>query len=256
MGFLTSGKIVEHMISGNALAPQTLATTNTTGPWYGFKKGTSLKFTGLLGAAAATNTVVFRLQQATDEEGAGAKEVSVAQGATINTSATITANTLVSAVTLTLATVLDTHAVTIVDNKGNTTILTGTDTGPAGVNEFLCEVSDNADAAALAAAINLYVPNVIATVNAAVVTVWGTEDSGAAITVTNSTGATITVATLRAACLIEVSEAQLDTDNDFRYVALYADTGAHTLPVAGTVERVARNKPHTQPMASVIHEDA
>ena len=254
MSFITNGKAHEHVISDLALQPQELAAGNTTGPWFGFKVGDSAKFIGYAGAMAAAETVEFRLQQASDEEGTGVKAVSVGESARINAVTTITANTRVIEATLTCAAVVRTNTVTIVDAQGNTTTLTGRHATP-GTNEFLCEVNDNADAAALAAAINAYVPNVNAVADLAVVTVRSVDETKTALTV-SSVGGTITVATTLAACTIEVNEAQLDTGNDFRFVALRADTGAHDIEVSGALERVARRKPAADCMSAIVHEDA
>jgi hypothetical protein len=216
-----------------------------------------MKFMGLVGAMAATETIVFNLQQATDIAGTGSKAVAVAQDATINATATITANTNVIAATITADAVVATNAVTIADSLGNSTTLTAVE-APAvpGAGEFLADPADDtATATALAAAINAQVDNVVATSAAAVVTVVSQDPSGAALTIT-FTAVRLVTATVAAACIIEVNEAQLDHANDFKFVALRALTTANLAGIGGTLERVAKQKRHDQHMAAIVHADA
>ena len=256
MGFLTSGKIHEHTLSNIALFPRALNNTNVTGPWHSFERAEkSMKFIGMVGAMAATETIIFQLQQATDLAGTGAKEVSVGEDALFNSATTITANTRILAGTVTCDAVVATNELTIADTAGNSTTITAVE-APAtpGAGEYLADpAGDTATATALAAAINAQVPNVLATSAAAVVTVVSLDPEAAALTLTG-TAVRYVLATLAAACIIEIEESQLDHANDFRFVALRAQTAANLASIAGALERAPKYRVHRQPVSAITHE--
>ena len=242
----TSGRLNQHAKSEVAICPRPLDNTNTTGLYFGFQKTPRLKFIGAVGAMAAGETISFRLQQATDQDGITTKEVSVAEDAAFNSTTTITANTNVGQVTLTCVTVLATHAIVL-----NGVTLTAVAADP-GAYEFDQRGNDNADAADLARAINAWVPGLFARNVANAVIVEPRDPSGLPITVEQTVGATITCATTHAHCIIEVAESDLDRAGGFNYVALRAVTTDTLAGICGTLERIPNTLPATMPVSAIV----
>lgn len=205
-----------------------------TGQYYSMGKYRRALFIAEIGAMAAAATSALQVMEAQDAAAGGAQ---VLTGLT----ATITANTLVAEATLTLATVLADDTVTI---NGLVFTAHAATTTPAN-REFSIAGTDTQDAAELATCINhaVYgVPGITATPAAAVITLTATEPGEAVITAVPS-GATITVATVRAIGYVEVEDSMLTQVGNFTHLALRVTNSGAMLTGAVLVRGNARYSP-------------
>lgn len=217
-----------------ALVPQAINNSNVTGKYYNMFFHRKVMAVLLSGAMAATKTAKVEFLQAKDAAGTGSKALTGAE-------ATITANASVTVATLTLATVTAGSAVTI---NGLTFTAHASTTTPAN-REFSVAGDDTADAAALTGLINdatYGVPGVKATANAGAITLTATEPGERSVTITNA-AATITPATVQAMAYIEVDASDLDTANNYGYIAAKATTTDNTVVGVTLVRGDSRFEP-------------
>lgn len=188
-----------------------------------------------VGAMAAGNTAILQTLRATDKAGTGADVIT-------NNAVTITANTNVQAATITCDAVVATNEVVI-----NGVTFEGVAAAPTGT-QFVQDAGDNAVTATnLAAAINAFFgSDIVATANAAVVTLQADEDA-ATITATG-TAVRFVIATTRALGLIELDESFLT--NGFTHAAVRVTTNAALSITGGIVRGSARYSP-TQRVAAL-----
>jgi len=215
-------KLYEALKVDIGLPPTSLASTNATGCYFSLAE--YRKALAVLNAAAmaATKTCKLEIYEAEDAAGTGAQLLTSA-------SVTITANTDVTSLTLALASVLAADTVTI---NGITFTAHGTTTTLAN-REFSISGNDTADGTELAACINdatYGVPGVTATNNAGTLTLVSTVPGATTITASTS-GATVTIATVRAQAYIEVDS--LSLSDGFTHIACKVTTDATI--VAGAV---------------------
>jgi hypothetical protein len=224
-----------------AVEPVSLATTNTTGPYYNMKNFRRALFLVSVAAMATGSTVVAQVYQATDATGSDAKVVT-------NSTITITADTKVKKATITLATLtagseIEINGLTFTAHASMTTVAS---------REFSIGGNDTADAAALVTCINdetYGVPGVLASSSAGVVTLTATEPGDNYLTVVGV--ATIGVAaTVYADGFIELESGMLDTANGFTHIALKITTDATIVAGAMLARGDARITPDQYVAAS------
>lgn len=201
----------EELKIDTAFVPTAALNGANTGPYYPMDSWRKALFVVEIGAMAAGATCALQAMQATDAAGGGPAK------AITGLTDTITANTDAEIVTLTLNAVQVADTVTI---NGITFTAAAAADLP---NRVFDQSGDNtADAVSLAAAINhatAGVPGILATPNAAVVTLTAVPIGETVITAAAS-AATVTVATVRAIGYLEVDASMLDSANDFDHVAL------------------------------------
>lgn len=217
--------------------------TNVTSKYFDIRK--SGKFVAIAGALvmAATKTFKIELLQASDSAGTGAKGIptTAAQAAT----KTVTANTEVNKATIALVSVANTDVVTV--NGIDFTKAASTD---ATAREF-------ADAAGLVTCVNHATYGVAGvTASAASTTVTVVAHDGYTVTVEKTENAgTITLATVEAAAVVEASIEDLDTENDFFYVAAKITTTATTTASFAVVLQGEYYNPVSQVIPSATTDD-
>lgn len=199
---------------------QAINNTNVTGKYFDMRKVRNL--TGILAVftMAATKTAKLEFLQAKDASGTDAKGIPTTAGQ--EATKTVTANTSVIEATAEISSIANTDIVTV--NGVDFTKAAAEDTD---ANEF-----DDGDS--LAAQINSDVPGVTASFDTNTLTV--VADDGYTVTLekTENSG-TITLATVEAVLAVDVNLADLDTDNDFFYVAPKVTTTANTTACAVVV---------------------
>ncbi|MCX5835144.1 MAG: hypothetical protein NTV99_11685 [Deltaproteobacteria bacterium] len=140
--------------------------------------------------------------------------------------ATITANINVTSLTLALSNCLNTHTIVI----NGLTFTAHTNTTTLASREFSISGDDTADGTELATCINdptYGVPGVTASNNAGTVTLVSTVPGATVITAAQGTGATITVATLKALAYVELDA--LTLEDGFTHIATKVTTDATIL---------------------------
>lgn len=208
---------------------QALNNTNVTGKYFDMRNYRNL--TGILTVLgmAATKTAKLEFLQATDADGTDAKGIPTTAGQ--EATKTVTANTEVIEATLTFSTIIDTDAFVI-----NGLTFTCEDTDPAVASrQFASGASDTAAAENAIAVINhatYGVPGVTATASSGVITL--VADDGYDITVSTE-DATITIATVEAIAAVDVNLDDLDTDDEFYYVAPKVTVTANATAVSVVV---------------------
>lgn len=199
---------------------QAINNTNVTGKYFDMRKVRNL--TGILAVLtmAATKTAKLEFLQAKDASGTDAKGIPTTAGQ--EATKTVTANTSVIEATAEISSIANTDIVTV-----NGVDFTKADAEDTDANEF-----DDGDS--LAAQINSDVPGVTASFDTNTLTV--VADDGYTVTLekTENSG-TITLATVEAVLAVDVNLADLDTDNDFFYVAPKVTTTANTTACAVVV---------------------
>ena len=215
-------KISEREKIDLALKPQSLATTNATGSYLSLKDFRQLIVVVFAAAIAAGKTVVLQLMQAKDTAGTDAKVITSA-------AVTLAAHDDAVSASADLTSVANTDVVTV----------NGTDFTKAAA----ASGTSFSTPAELAAAINSYVDNVIASASGNVVTVTS-KDGKADVTLAKTENAgTITLATVSAMGMVEIEPADLDLDNDFQYVAAKVTTDATIVVSATAIRGVGRYNP-------------
>lgn len=198
-----------------ALVSQALNNTNVTGQYLSMKDYRSACFLLNGGALAATKTTKLEILQATDNEGSDAKVFD--STAADNAEKTVTANAYDVASLIALASVANTDVVTI--NGVDFTKAASTD---ASANEF-------ADAAGLVTCVNAYFDDLFASASTTNVTIIALDGkSDVTITKTENAG-TITLSTVQHQIYVEIKASDLDTDNDFLWVAPKVTTTGDTV---------------------------
>lgn len=208
-------KIYESVKIDQALAPVSLASTNSTGDYFELKDYRQACFILETGALAATKTAVLQIMEATDAAGTSAAAITTGV-------ATITANTSVNEATITLATVLNTESIVI----NGLTFTAHTDTTTLASRQFAIDGTDTADAAALVTCINdptYGVPGITASSSSGVVTLKSTDRGATALTVSSS-DSTFTIATTKAQAYVDLDHFALS--NGFSHVAAKVTTDA------------------------------
>jgi hypothetical protein len=193
---------------------------NTTGKYFPLKYyGRAIALLEV-GAMAATKTAKLEFLQAKDASGTDAKGIPTTAGQ--EATKTVTANTSVIEATADISSIANTDVVTV--NGVDFTKAASEDTD---ANEF-----DDGDS--LASQINSDVPGVTASFDTNTLTV--VADDGYTVTLekTENSG-TITLATVEAIVAVDVNLEDLDTDNDFFYVAPKVTTTANTTACAVVV---------------------
>lgn len=217
---------------------QAINNTNVTGKYFDMRKVRNL--TGILTVLtmAATKTAQLEFLQAKDASGTDAKGIPTTAGQ--EATKTVTANTEVIEATADITSIANTDVITV--NGVDFTKAAAEDTA---ANEF-----DDGDS--LASQINSDVEGVTASFDTNTLTV--VADDGYTVTIekTESSG-TITLATVEAILVVDVNLEDLDTDNDFFYVAPKVTTTADTTACAVVVVKsdtyrnsVAQATPHAQ----------
>lgn len=199
---------------------QALNNTNATGKYFDMREWRN--FTGVLVvlSMAATKTAKLEFLQATDSSGTGAKGIpsDTDQEAT----KTVTANTSVIEATAEISSIANTDVITV-----NGTAFTKAAAEDTDANEF-----DDGDS--LASQINSDVTGVTASFDTNTLTVVADDGYTVTISKTENSG-TITLATVEAIVAVDVNLNDLDTDDDFFYVAPKVTTTANTTACAVVV---------------------
>lgn len=201
----------EELKIDTAFVPTNALNGANTGPYYPMDSWRKALFVVEIGAMAAAATCALQAMQATDAAGGGPAK------AITGLTDTITANTDAEIVTLTLNAVQIADTVTI-----NGIVFKAAAAADLPNRVFSQAGDDTADAVSLAAAINhatAGVPGILATPNAAVVTLTAVPIGEETITAAAS-AATVTVATVRALGYLEVDASMLNNADGFDHVAL------------------------------------
>lgn len=211
-----------------------------TSRYLGMKDYGKAMFLVGIGAMAAGNTAIIQTLKATDKAGTGSEVIT-------NNAATITANTNVQAATITCDAVVATNEVVI-----NGITFEAVDAAPEG-NQFVRDANDTTTATNLRNAINNHFGDeIVATSNAAVVTLQANEDKST-ITATG-TATRFVIATLRAVGIVELDEFFLE--EGFDNVAVRITTNAALGVTAGAVRGSARYNPGQQLAAVKTNTEA
>ena len=191
------------------LTPQTVNNTNVTGRYLSLAKYRDVLCVLHVSSMAVSKTAKIELLQATDRDGTSAKSIS-------DSEATITANALVYKATVVCSSVIATDTLTI-NGITYTVVASGATLADGEVN---VGGTDAAMAEAFAAAINdsdYGILGVTASANAGTLTLESTDGETA---VTLSTpDSTMTLATSEAWAYVNLQSDQLDSENDFLYIA-------------------------------------
>jgi hypothetical protein len=220
-----------------AVQPVSLATTNTTGRYFGMRMHRRAVVMFSAGAMASGNTVACQLREATDAAGSSAQDLAGA-------AATITAPAKATAGTLTLASVAAPDAVTV----NGLTFTAHATTTTKSARQFSIASTDAADAVELAACINdpaYGVLGLTASPNGAVVTLTSADPGHTTVSIT-SPAATITAAVTQAVGYVEIERG--DMSAGFTHVAAKLTTAGTVVvsavllrsePVGATTQAVA-----------------
>jgi len=229
-----NSKIVNHSKFDTAVAPESVATSNTTGDYFNLEKYQRACFFFSSAAMAKGDTVVAQILKATDGEGAGSASLSGA-AATITALANakkvlMTANTIVDATTTFVLTVKD---------KSGATVSTQTyiceDTAPdSTLGQFASGADDDAAIDNLKAVVNSQQGDyVVASSSGDPLTISVKEPGEHSLTITGDE-ATLVPSNLEAEGYVEI--AAEDLGDGFTHAALDLTTDA-TILVGGTLER-------------------
>ena len=223
----TEGHLSEHVKIDCAVAPISLASTNTIGQYFSLKDFARGVFIFAAAAIAATKTVVAQVFEATDGAGTGGVALS---GAT----ATITANSGASKALLTGNTIVDTTTVVTVNGQ----VYTCKDTDPdIDAGEYASGSTDTTACVALAAAINhLQGDTLLATPSSGTVILTALDPGKTSITLADA-DASIVPSNLEAVGYVEVDG--LDLSDGFTHVALKLTTTRRSWPAPLSSETVA-----------------
>lgn len=208
-----------------ALADQQIPAAATDSDFFRMDLYRKALFAVSVGAMATGDTIAIAVREAEDAAGTNAQALDIGTIAVPNPIAdTITANTDVAEATLTAAACAPVDTCVV-----NGLTFTGAAAADLPNRVFLANAGDNnATAASLAAAINhatAGVPGVLATANAAVVTLTATEPGDIAITVVG-TAVRLVAATVKAVAYLEVDGAYMTED--------YTHLAVRVTPTAAT----------------------
>jgi hypothetical protein len=212
---------------------------NVTGHYFSLQEYGRVLACLIVGAMAATKTAKIELLQAKDADGTDAKGIptTAEQAAT----ATITANTKVKKATADITSIANTDVITV-----NGVAFTKAAAEDTDANEF-----DNG--ASLASQINTDVDGVTASFDTNTLTV--VADDGYTVTIAKTENAgTITLATTEALAYVEITEGQLDLDNNFSHVAAKVTTDAAMVISAAVLRGHPRRTPAQNAAAKAVVE--
>jgi hypothetical protein len=221
-----------------SIVGQTVTNTTVTGKYFPMAGFHRACFHAIIGAMAASKHVILAAWNG--KTAAGTSGALIA-GATCQ----VEANVLVSKATVTLATTL---AADWVEVNGIRFLGHGTTTTPS-AHEFDIGGSNTENAVDLCTCLNdqtygIFPLGLIATPNAAVVTIEAIEPGEALVTLTSS-GSTLVLATLEASAYVEVDNLDLLGATGFDHIAAHIDSSATGI-CSVTLLREARNEPPSQ----------
>jgi len=201
-----SNKLIEGYRFESPLVGQTLNNTNVTGRYIDFNRARRAMFILSVGAMASTKTCKLEIMQGKTVAGGSGEAITA-------TTATITANTKVKKATVALASVGTGDTVTVTTYLNGVSAHTATFTkGAASANLVF------ADAAGLTAAVIANITG--ATASTSTTNTLITALDGYTVTVASTdVGGNVTVATNEAIVAVEVSEFDVDSADDFRFLA-------------------------------------
>ena len=232
------GRLSEHLKADQALAPQSIASSNKTGAYFAI--GDYAKAMWKISAAAMADaaTVVAQVMVAEDAAATGATALTGA-------AATITGNVAVKRALLTGNTIVDEDTVVTV----NGVVFSCEDTTPdAEAGEFASGANDTAACVNLAAVINSLCPELLATPSTSTV-ILDVRDPGTGTITIADAHATIVPSTLEAEAYVEVDHGQVEV-GDFTHMALKLTTD-DTIVVGAELIRIGnRDDGETQYMAA------
>lgn len=220
------------------LVGTTITNTTATGKYFPMAGFHRACFHLLVGAMAATKHVILQAWEGKTSLGTSGALIA---GATCQ----VDANTLVSIATVTLATTL---AADWVEINGIRFVGHATTTTPS-AHEFDVDGSNTENAVDLCTCLNDPVYGIkplglVATPNAAVVTIEAIEPGEALVTLTSS-GSTLVLATLEASAFVEIDNLDLLGATGFDHIAAHIDSSATGI-CSVTLLREARNEPPSQ----------